>query len=137
MTKATPETTERRSTRQRSLILDVVQHSHAHPDAEEVYRIARRKIALLSLGTVYRNLRVLVEEGLIREVQSAGKVVRYDGMLEAHSHFQCTSCGRIIDLPRVPKFDAPKNPELKGCEVQDFKLDLFGLCPICRTERKS
>ena len=137
MLKTTLETTERRSTKQRSLILDVVQHSHAHPDAEEVYRIARRKITSLSLGTVYRNLRVLVNEGLIREVQSAGKVVRYDGMLEAHSHFQCTSCGRIIDLPTLPKFDAPKSPQLKGCEVQDFKLDLFGLCPDCRTARKA
>jgi Fur family ferric uptake transcriptional regulator len=101
-----------------------------------VFRIARKKIASLSLGTVYRNLRLLVSDGLIREVQSAGKAVRYDGMLEAHSHFQCTACDTIIDLPNPAGFAAVKQPQLKGCEVKEFKLDLIGLCAACLQPRK-
>ncbi len=122
---------ERRSTKQRSLVLDVVQRSHAHPDAEEVYRLARKKISSISLGTVYRNLRLLVSEGVIHEVQTAGKVVRYDGMLGAHSHFQCNNCGKIIDLPVAATMQPPKSALLKGCEVLEVKVDLFGRCPDC------
>ena len=124
---------ERRFTRQRSVILEVVQHSHAHPDAEEVYKLARKKIKSLSLGTVYRNLKLLVEEGQIREVQLTGKTLRYDGMLEEHEHFLCTKCNRIIDLPRSMSIKSvnTNSHALSGCQVIDYRLDLYGLCADC------
>jgi len=126
----------RRATKQRGVILGIVQASHAHPDAEEVYRLAKKKIKSISLGTVYRNLRLLVADGMIREVSSSGKAIRYDGMLEDHEHFLCMKCGTIIDLPRRHALTAvqPRNAALAGCKISDYRLDLFGLCPACVTK---
>jgi len=127
----------RRTSKQRTAILEIVRASHAHPDAEEVFRLARRKVRSISLGTVYRNLRLLVEDGMLHEVTSTGKAVRYDGMLEDHEHFLCTRCGTIIDLPRraAGKTIMPKSDALLGCEITDYRLDLFGLCQGCRNHK--
>jgi Fe2+ or Zn2+ uptake regulation protein len=124
---------DRRTTKQRTVILDIVRASRAHPDAEEVYRLSRRRVKSLSLGTVYRNLKLLAEEGLIRELQLNGKSLRYDGTLEEHEHFLCSQCHRIIDLPRsldVHAFQS-SNASLAGFVVQDYRLDIYGVCSSC------
>jgi Fur family transcriptional regulator, peroxide stress response regulator len=79
-------------------VLAIVKHLHTHPTAEEVYRLVRKKISNVSLATVYRNLHLLAEEGKIREVQFQDDVIRYDGMLDAHEHFYCVTCGTVQDL---------------------------------------
>jgi Fe2+ or Zn2+ uptake regulation protein len=124
---------DRRTTKQRTVILDIVRGSRAHPDAEEVYRLARRRVKSLSLGTVYRNLKLLSEEGLIREIQLNGKSLRFDGMMEEHQHFLCAECHKIIDLPRSLDVLALQSstPSLNGFKVQDYRLDIYGVCPSC------
>lgn len=124
-------TVERRDTKQRRLILEIVQHSHAHPSAEEVYQIARRKMRAISLGTVYRNLRLLAEEGKIREVQFNQGSIRFDGMLDHHEHFVCTNCGTVIDIPATSSHKLPALPALEGSVITDYRLDLYGLCKKC------
>ena len=57
-------TTTRRNSRQRTLVYQAVKDSHSHPNAEEVYLLVRRQLPDISLGTVYRNLNLLVEMGL-------------------------------------------------------------------------
>jgi Fur family peroxide stress response transcriptional regulator len=124
----------RRSTKQRDLIYEIVHASHAHPSAEEVYRLARRKLRSLSLGTVYRNLRLLADEGKIREVQFDGGPSRFDGMTEAHEHFVCTKCGFIADLPLTLKnkdlIAARKSPNV--AEIREYRLDYYGVCKGCK-----
>jgi Fe2+ or Zn2+ uptake regulation protein len=130
---------DRRTTKQRTVILDIVRASRAHPDAEEVYRLARRRVKSLSLGTVYRNLKLLAEEGLIREIQLNGKSLRFDGMLEEHEHFLCSQCHRIIDLPRSLDVHAlhSSNPALRGFEIRDYRLDIYGTCSTCASQNGS
>lgn len=126
---------ERRTTKQRELILDIVRHAHTHPAAEEVYHQAKRKLKTISLGTVYRNLNFLVEEGLIREVQFPGSVSRYDGMLDPHEHFVCTKCGSVTDIPStLKKKDLAKPQEMIGSgTIQSYRLDYYGLCENCNS----
>jgi Fur family transcriptional regulator, peroxide stress response regulator len=123
----------RRDTRQRRIILDAVQRSKSHPTAEEVYRAAKRKMPAISLGTIYRNLGLLVEQGSIREVRFEDGVSRYDGHLEAHEHFICSTCGAVLDLPRAIKLKTltsnVSSDEIG--EINDYKLEFYGTCLKC------
>ena len=82
-----------RLTGPRRVVLDVVRATETHPTAEWVHRMVRRRLPRVSLGTVYRNLRLLVAEGLVKELP--GPHARFDGNLSEHHHFTCLSCGRI------------------------------------------
>jgi Fur family transcriptional regulator, peroxide stress response regulator len=94
----------RRRSRQRDIILRIVQETDSHPTAEWVYEQARRKIPNLSLGTVYRNLNLLAEENAIQRVTTGDGVVRYDRRLGDHAHFICAETGKVTDL-ETPTMD--------------------------------
>ncbi len=88
-----------RSTMPRRVILDVVRATDTHPTAAIVFERVRRRLPRVSLATVYRNLRRLAAEGLLRErVEATG--LRFDPNVGPHDHFICVACGRILDLPR-------------------------------------
>jgi Fur family ferric uptake transcriptional regulator len=132
-----PETSDRRTTRQRALVLDIVERAKTHPTAEEVFRLARRKIQTVSLGTIYRNLHLLAEEGKIREVQFQGDVIRYDGMLTPHEHFYCRSCGAVEDLTSGLAADAVDSVAAQlGVTIERYALDYYGLCKKCKAHKR-
>jgi Fur family peroxide stress response transcriptional regulator len=85
-----------RLTGPRRVVLDVVGATESHPTAEWVHQMVRRRLPRVSLGTVYRNLRLLVAEGLVKELPSPH--ARFDGNLSEHHHFTCLGCGRISDV---------------------------------------
>ena len=115
-----------RSTNQRTQVYTIVKESVAHPSAEEVYFQAKTAIPNISLGTVYRNLKLLAQEGLIREIHFGSGPSRYDGMLEAHEHFICTNCNKVVDItPTITR------PNLGGKVVTGYRLDYFGTCEAC------
>ena len=87
-----------RQTRQRRLIYEAVATTSSHPTAEWVYATVRRALPRISLGTVYRNLQVLVEQGRLK-AWSRGGATRFDADLAPHDHFFCQSCGLLLDLP--------------------------------------
>ena len=74
-----------RLTGPRRVVLEVIRGTGSHPTAEWVHRMVRRRLPRVSLGTVYRNLRLLVEEGLVQEVP--GSHARFDRNLGRHNHF--------------------------------------------------
>jgi Fur family peroxide stress response transcriptional regulator len=128
----------RRSTKQRTLVLEIVEHAKSHPTAEEVLRLARKKMPNVSLATVYRNLHLLAEEGKIREVQFQGDVTRYDGMLDAHEHFYCTSCGAVQDLTaKLPATTLTALSSRLGVTIDRYALDYYGLCSKCSRKSSS
>jgi Fe2+ or Zn2+ uptake regulation protein len=120
------------------VILSVVRRSHSHPTAEEVYSEAKAVLPSLSLGTVYRNLRLLAGDGQIREVLLGGSSARFDGTIEDHEHFICTNCSKITDIE--PTISTPKSESLErqipDSVVSTYKLTYFGLCPDCSKLRK-
>jgi len=114
-------------------VLEVVRSTFEHPTAEWIYKSARRRSRNVGLATVYRNLKALVAEGLIREVRNIDEAVRYDGNTGEHYHIRCVSCGRVSDLPvsvdrRVEQLaKAATNYAILGHEVE-----VQGVCPNCQ-----
>lgn len=123
----------RRTTKQRQAILKLLSHTEAHPAADMVYEEVRKVIPNISKGTVYRNLKILLEDGKISELNLSGTVSRYEGNQENHYHFRCEKCGRVFDL------DEPVNNELDekiskrtGFKVSYHQLEFRGLCRDCQ-----
>jgi Fur family transcriptional regulator, peroxide stress response regulator len=120
-------------TRQRRVVLNVVQHTDAHPTAAEVFQAARQLMPTISFATVYNSLRYLKESGLVREVTFGSGASRYDGETERHDHAICSECGKLVD------FSLPATMELlrSAARTSRFKaktvhLTLIGVCPDCR-----
>ena len=124
-----------RKTQQRDLILEIVRSLKSHPSADEVYHIAKRSMPKLSLGTVYRNLKLLAAEGTIGEVQFESGKTRFDGVTEDHEHFVCTNCGAILDIEITPplRHFAFANPALRHLTVSGYSLVYHGICNDCRS----
>ena len=125
-----------RMTRQRQVVLEELAKVDTHPRADQIYQMVRRRIPHVSFGTIYRNLKTLEELGLISEIQR-GHTARYDGNASAHHHFVCRKCDRIIDVDgaSTPEFDLPSLARM-GYQVEKFQLQIFGLCPACRTKQE-
>ena len=131
-TAAPPPPVPRRSTRQRRLVYDAVIGTETHPTAEWVYEVVRRAMPKISLGTVYRNLQVLVGEGRLKSFQRDGRA-RYDGDLAPHDHFACDRCGLFLDIPRAAEvLPAEKRLRARGFVVSERVLEFHGLCRKCR-----
>jgi Fe2+ or Zn2+ uptake regulation protein len=127
----------RRDTRQRRLVYAAVAESREHPTAEWVHRRVRRQLPRISLGTVYRNLQLLVSEGRLR-AWTRGRSVRFDADLAAHDHFVCESCGLLVDLERAPEAPSTERTlKTRGYLVRERILEFVGLCRDCRRGRTS
>ena len=122
-----------RVTAQRRTILDELRRDHSHPTADEVYERVRRTLPRISLGTVYRNLELLAERGLIRRLDGTGSKRRYDGDTDAHYHVRCERCGRVDDV-HTPPIQVPRRAVARasGYRITGHRLELTGLCPTCR-----
>ena len=127
-----------RITKQRQLILDELCKLKSHPTADELYYLLRKKMPKISLGTVYRNLEILSDQGLIQKLDIGGTQKRFDGDASTHYHVRCIKCGRVDDL------DIPPNTtfEREARKVTDFhivrhRLEFSGFCPDCKPKKTS
>jgi len=126
-----------RSTRQRRLIYEAVASTETHPTAEWVYAAVRRAMPRVSLGTVYRNLALLVAEGRLKAWARGGST-RYDADVSAHDHFLCESCGALHDLERsAAPLPAERKLRARGYAVHERVLEFIGLCRECRRSSKT
>ena len=114
-------------TKQKSLILDVVNASYSHPTAHEIYESCRMSIPNISLGTVYRNLNSLVLKGKIKALHMNDNTIRYDRIDDEHYHFICTNCHKIFDIHN--KITIP--PIENEYKVTDYELIIRGICKEC------
>ncbi len=119
-----------RSSKQRDKILEVLRASCDHPTADVIYERVKESIPNISLGTVYRNLGQLKDEGMITIVESSDTKVHYEGNLEEHIHFLCKSCYNITDV--FCKTQVPKALDDMGLQVESQKTVYYGICNHCR-----
>lgn len=84
--------------RQRESIKNYLLSTNEHPSADIVYQHVREDFPNISLGTVYRNLKLLTEIGEAVKISSPDGIDRFDGFVQPHNHFFCTCCRRILDL---------------------------------------
>ncbi|MBC7342793.1 MAG: transcriptional repressor [Clostridia bacterium] len=125
-------------TKQRKLILEVLRSTSCHPTADWVYQRARQVMPGISLGTVYRNLRVLEETGEILELSYGSGLSRFDGNPKNHYHFVCLRCGRVLDVCLEVKEELEKvvANEL-SCEVFYHRTEFYGVCNECRDKNQA
>lgn len=126
----------RRQTRQRRLVYDAVASTESHPTADWVYERVRREMPRVSLGTVYRNLQLLVAEGRLK-AWSRGRTTRYDADIAPHDHFVCRRCGLLLDIERAAgPIASEKRLRASGHRVENRILEFIGICRDCRRGRK-
>ena len=126
------DTRKTRNTAQRRIILEELAKLKTHPTADELYKIVRKKLPKISLGTVYRNLEFLANSGQIHKIESCGAQKRFDGEPGEHYHLRCTKCQKIYDVPLFPLPDLDKNlNKIKGFKITNYLLEFTGLCPKC------
>ena len=121
-----------RNTRQRGVILGILKESHDHPTAEMIYREARRVLPNISLGTVYRNLNFLRDQGTVREIRASdGGSARFDGEDTPHGHFHCLHCSALLDIPLPPALESLRLEEERISAVSLVDLHIIGSCSGC------
>ena len=112
---------------QRETIKDIVYSTNSHPTADWIFVKAKKTIPNISLGTVYRNLKQLVDTRVIRIVYD-GSLARYDWNKEPHDHLKCYVCGNMIDA-QLYKDSLVKLGKTKyDFEVSDVEITLIGKC---------
>ena len=123
--------------RQRELIHRIVLENPIHPTADEVYALARAQETNISLGTVYRNLKLLSELGEIARFSCGDGSEHFDYVTEPHYHFVCKTCGAIIDLPQslVHKTEELMTGPAPG-RVDSHTIFFYGECSECQQKIK-
>ena len=122
--------------RKRDAILSCLRQTTVHPSAEWVYNQLKPEYSDLSLGTVYRNLALFKEQGIIASLGTVKGVERFDGNTLPHVHFVCTDCDAVVDLPQiqVPDSLSASAEECAGCRVEACQLTFTGICEQCNTK---
>jgi len=127
--------TRRRSTQQLAVVLAVVRDSgREHPSAETIFARVRDRLPRISLGTVYRNLQRLVDEGAIGMAPLGDRVVRYDPTPSAHDHFVCHGCGTVDDLV-AGEPEGLRVARQAGHQPTSHALVVYGRCRGCQDVR--
>lgn len=124
-----------RFSHQRERIYQAVRDSGEHPTAEMVYQRLKPEMPRLSLGTVYRNLHQMAQEGRLTEIQ--GAVVRFDGCTVPHTHLRCLRCGGVFDLKEIP-YDRTLDvlAARQGVRILGHALLFTGICSACADKEK-
>lgn len=121
-----------RYSRQREVILTYLRSTKEHPTAETVHTKLKEENPKLSLGTVYRNLNLLADSGVIQRLSCGDGTDHFDATVEPHYHFICKNCGKVIDLdmPLINTFNQNAFKNTVG-EVHSHQLYFYGLCKKC------
>ena len=121
-----------RRSRQRERVLELLKNTGTHPTATWIYDRLKEEFPGLSPGTVYRNLGILIEQGLVRKIDFGSTFDRYDANTDPHYHFICERCGAIIDL------GMPVNEELNRIvekqthhKATRHRIEFYGICEEC------
>jgi len=108
-----------------------------HPTADELHARLRKRLPRLSLGTVYRNLELMSDHGMILKLSTAGKQKRFDGNTTPHHHLRCAECDRVFDLHDLKHgadLDRLLGKVLQETGCHAYQLELTGKCRECRTQ---
>lgn len=127
-----------RMTPQRQAILTYLLESMTHPSADEIYRSLEPNFPNMSVATVYNNLKVFVEAGLVRELTYGDGASRFDADMSDHYHVTCDHCGKIVDFEHAPLSHIEREvEEHTGFVVKGHRLEVYGTCPDCVSKKAS
>ena len=122
--------------RKRDAILEYLRSTKAHPSAETIYTDLKQQIPDLAMGTVYRNLTLFKEQGLVSSVATVKGVERFDGNTQPHVHFICQDCDAVIDLMemQIPGSLQSTASQCCGGRADICNLSFTGVCRNCLTK---
>jgi Fur family peroxide stress response transcriptional regulator len=124
------------ATHQRRVIYEAVIASPGHYSPENVFAEVRRRTPSISLATVYKNLRLFVEHGLLREVSPHASTLLVEGNLEAHHHLVCTRCKAVQDIEGdFINYKKLSRLAPRGFELTRPLVEVFGLCRRCSAKQ--
>jgi Fur family ferric uptake transcriptional regulator len=122
----------RRMTKQRKVILEELRKVTSHPTADLLHQMVRKRLPKISIATVYRNLEILSDEGMVLKMDVAGTQRRFDGNPENHYHIRCSMCGRVDDVHMELVSSIEENAtRVSGYRVFSHTVEFTGICPEC------
>lgn len=122
-----------RYSKQRERILELLRQTDAHPTANWLYDQLKQEFPNLSMGTVYRNLNILHEQGLVEKIAFGSTFDRFEATMHPHYHFICDECGAIIDLD--VSIDSCLDgivSHMTGLTPTRHRIEFFGKCDRCK-----
>ncbi|WP_077211025.1 peroxide-responsive transcriptional repressor PerR [Bacillus dakarensis] len=124
-----------RITPQRHAILEYLINSMSHPTADDIYKALEGKFPNMSVATVYNNLRVFREVGLVKELTYGDASSRFDFITTNHYHVICEKCGKIVDF-HYPGLDEVEQlaAHVTGFNVSHHRMEVYGTCPDCASK---
>lgn len=120
--------------KQREALLNILRGTKSHPTASEIYDKLHETDPRISLGTVYRNLALLAENGMIMRIDTDHDSAHYDGCTDPHYHFVCDRCKRVSDIDIDPLVLDREVAEKYGCSVSRHSLIFYGECRDCKSK---
>ncbi len=127
-----------RLTAQRQIILEELSKVKTHPTASELYDMVRQRLPRIGLGTVYRNLELMADNGMILKLEVGGTQKRFDATTDTHYHIRCTGCGRVDDIDTPVMEDLVKAAaENTSYQVVGHHVEFTGICPDCQESEKT
>lgn len=125
-------------TPQRIAIYKYLNSTKLHPSAEIIYKALQDQYPTMSLATVYKGLKTLVQVNLIQELNVGEGKFRYDGNTLPHPHIQCLSCGKVDDIEGINFIQLnDKIKHLTSYEVISNQVYFYGICSKCKEVTKS
>ena len=123
--------------KQREALLTLLRSTRSHPSADWLYENLRKEFPNISLGTVYRNLAQLAENGDILKISTSANKEHFDGFVHRHFHFVCNKCDKIYDVD-LDGMDEIKNQaaEKLNADIEDYSLIFYGICENCSSKKK-
>ncbi|CEI83180.1 peroxide operon regulator [Oceanobacillus oncorhynchi subsp. incaldanensis] len=125
-----------RITPQRHAVLEYLLNSMTHPTADDIYKALEGKFPNMSVATVYNNLRVLKDIGLVRELTYGDASSRFDCNTSDHYHIICNQCGKIVDF-HYPSLEEVESlaEQVTGFDVSHHRLEVYGTCNACKEQQ--
>ena len=120
-------------TRYEKSIYDIIDTSHEHLTANQVFEKLKKVYPGVATATVYNNLNKLCKDGFIRKISLDGMLERYD-TIRKHDHLVCKNCGEILDIA-FEDLTYPLRSQL-GQDFLYYDLKVYRLCPACREKLK-
>ena len=125
-------------THQRQVLYEVMQTMPGHPSPEEVYARVKKRIPAISLATVYKNIHLFIERGVLKEVSLHHGSLRVELNSRVHHHMVCSHCKTITDIEEEDLDVVPALQRLPGgFQVERYAIDVIGICAACQKAKPS
>jgi Fur family transcriptional regulator, ferric uptake regulator len=123
-------------TLQREAILRAIKRTDIHPTVEELWAMVRKELPRISLATVYRNLELMANLGLVRRIGVGGDRRRYDGDMSDHHHVRCLECGAVGDIfVDLGSRISSRISSSTSFQIRTLHVEALGICPGCKGKR--